>query len=507
MLQPIFKSEGVNDSERQMSKLLNDTFLSLWSYVGPCNDRNLSTKNEGVEICDAIVAFGNKIIIFSDKDNKFNENKDLNTSWKRWYKDSVKKSINQLHGAESWIRTNPHRVFLDKKCQNKFPFDLSSKNLEIHLVALTKNTLEPAKKYFNQFAEGSSGTFAHIYALDEKDVMENPFTLNDFNREKTFVHVFDEYSIDLVIKQTGTISDFLHYLTFKELFIRKYNLSGSLGEENFLAFYLSQEPSLLARNEFNFDELKQYTLSDDNAVFIGEDEWEVYQNSYNCTLRNILLKKSKYWEELITRFSDGIVTAQVGEGAELDLATHEIAVRALASENISIRALLSDAFKEKFINVPTNRRSARIIEPTPNKDLLYVFLLLPRDEKESIEEYVAKRNAYSQGYGLVAKYLYPKYTKVIVLSTQPLGSEGRSEGVYLFGYPKVLSHEEKKAAEKLRKEQHIFNGFTDYNDLGRNHDSPFKVKKGRNDKCHCGSDLKYKKCCLDSDELFGSNYT
>ncbi|WP_252511667.1 hypothetical protein [Acinetobacter soli] len=50
-----------------------------------------------------------------------------------------------MYGAESWIRNNPHRVFLDKKCQNKFPFDLSNKKLEIHLVALTKNTLEPAK--------------------------------------------------------------------------------------------------------------------------------------------------------------------------------------------------------------------------------------------------------------------------------------------------------------------------------------------------------------------------
>lgn len=506
MLKPIFKNEGVNDSERQMSKLLNDTFLSLWSYVGPCNDRNLLIKNEGVEICDAIVAFGNKIIIFSDKDNRFNENKDLNISWKRWYKDSVKKSINQLHGAEGWIRTYPDRVFLDKKCQNKFPFDLTRKNLEIHLVALTKNTIEPAKKYFNQFGRVNSGTFIHIYGLDEKGVMEKPFTLNDFNREKTFVHVFDEYSIDLIIKYTGTISDFIHYLTFKEILIRKYNLSGSMGEENFLAFYLSQNPSLLARNELNFDDFKQNILSD-NAIFIGEDAWEAYQNSYNYTLRKILLEKSKYWGELIARFSDAIVTAKVGEGAELDLATHEIAVRTLASENISFRALLSDAFKDKFMNVAKNIRSARIIEPIHYKDLLYVFLLLPIDENESFEEYVVKRNAYSHGYSLVAKYLKPKYTKVIVLATQPLVSEGRSEGVYLFDYPKILSYKDKKNAEKLRREQHIFNEFTTYNDITKNHDSQIKIKIGRNDKCHCGSNLKYKKCCLDSDKLYNIKYT
>lgn len=347
----------------------------------------------------------------------------------------------------------------------------------------------------------------HQYELEEKDVMEKPFTLNDFNTEKTFVHVFDEYSIDLVIKQTGTISDFLHYLTFKELFIRKYKLSGSMGEENFLAYYLSQNPNLLALNEFNFDEIKEYTLSDNNMVFTGEDEWNTYKNSYNCKLRKILLEKSKYWEDLITRFSDGIVNAKVGEGAELDLATQEIAVSALASENISSRALLSDAFKDKFLNVQTNRRSARIIEPIPYKDLLYVFLLLPINENESNEEYVVKRNSYSYGYGLVAKYLKPKYTKVIVLATQPLGSEGRSEGVYFFKYPKVLSYKEKKTAEKLRKEQHIFREFTNYKDVARNHDSRIKAKIGRNDKCHCGSELKYKKCCLDSDELFGSNYT
>ncbi len=29
---------------------------------------------------------------------------------------------------------------------------------------------------------------------------------------------------------------------------------------------------------------------------------------------------------------------------------------------------------------------------------------------------------------------------------------------------------------------------------------------GRNDKCWCGSDLKYKKCCLEKDSMFGDKY-
>lgn len=291
MLKPIYKSDGVTDSERQMSKLLNDTFLSLWSYVGPCNDRNLLTKNEGVEICDAIVAFGNKIIIFSDKDNKFNENIDVNTSWKRWYKDSVKKSINQLYGAESWIRNNPHRVFLDKKCQNKFPFDLSNTNLEIHLVALTKNTLDPAKKYFDQFEVGSTGTLAYMYNLEEKNILEKPFILCDINPQKTFVHVFDEASIKLVINELGTISDFLNYLKVKEKLIRKIGLTYVFGEEDLLGYYLDDKSFLLGRSQFSYLD----NMNGEYEFGIKEGYWNHFRESENFKLHNTLKEMSLYW--------------------------------------------------------------------------------------------------------------------------------------------------------------------------------------------------------------------
>ena len=119
MLEPIIKETGINDSERYLATLSEKTFLSLWCYPNVYTDEGYSKSKNGKELCDLLVVFENKIIIFSDKNIVFNQEKDIKVAWKRWFKKSVLESASQLFGAESWIKNHSDRIFLDKKCENK----------------------------------------------------------------------------------------------------------------------------------------------------------------------------------------------------------------------------------------------------------------------------------------------------------------------------------------------------------------------------------------------------
>ncbi len=110
-------SEGVNESERILTNLCRRSFLRLWSQTNIYTDEGFKDGKGGTkELCDALVIFGNDVIIFSDKHIKFQADKELEVAWPRWYKRAVLDSCRQLHGAKSWLTRFPERVFLDSRC-------------------------------------------------------------------------------------------------------------------------------------------------------------------------------------------------------------------------------------------------------------------------------------------------------------------------------------------------------------------------------------------------------
>ncbi len=139
------QQDGVNNAERYLKLLCDRTFLSLWSHVGLYNDkgkREPSTdgklgklKGHGQEVCDLLVVFENNVIIFSDKDCKYKSSSNPILDWTRWYREAIKKSADQIWGAERWITNFPDRLFLDRGCQIKFPINLpATKHIQFHRV-------------------------------------------------------------------------------------------------------------------------------------------------------------------------------------------------------------------------------------------------------------------------------------------------------------------------------------------------------------------------------------
>lgn len=179
----------------------------------------------------------------------------------------------------------------------------------------------------------------------------------------------------------------------------------------------------------------------------------------------------------------------------------------MASETMADRAYLGGAFKEKFEKVPFDRRSARVVQSPSKMNKFYVFLFLPFDTNEGLEDYTRRMGEIAWSYGLVIKYKHQIASSITVIITQPKGSYYRSEAVYLYDYSKDLNFIQKKTADNLIKKHSILREYTDYNDLSRGHESKLKIKWGRNHPCHCGSGEKYKKCCLDSGIKMNSRYT
>lgn len=495
MLKPTIKEDGITESERYLAKLSERTFIGLWSYPNVYTDEGFSKNKEGKELCDLLVVFDNKVIIFSDKDINFNTDIDINVAWKRWFKKSVIKSASQLHGAESWIRKYPERLYLDKNNQTHFPVNISLNELEVYLVAVTKNSISPAENYFSKIREGSSGTLMQVYPFSESESLNHPFIIGDLNPEKTFVHILDEITLDLILDELDTISDFTRYLKEKESAIRDGFLKLAAGEEDLLAHYLKNpEKTELGAIPKMVGKKSSY------SIVIAEGGWEEYKSSYLSSRLRKCKDKSVYWDQLINLLSEHILSAQVGLGADLPFEIHERAVNYLAAENRVSRGFLSEAFQDKLRTVPHNARSARLAFSPQYKDRLYVFLFFPRQDTSSDSEYRLSRSNAIEAYSLVAKYQNPNASHVIVVATETQNSVTRSEDIFSVHYDKPLTIDEKNNAKKIMKEYNVLN-FT--KKLNSKHitdsERPYinmSPDVGRNSPCICGSGKKYKKCCL-----------
>lgn len=198
---PIVRAEGSTDSERYLKRLCDQTFLSLWSYPGIYRDQGLQQMEEGKEVCDLLVVFEDQIIIFSDKDCKFPDSGNIGVDWNRWFRRAILKSAKQAWGAERWINSHPDRLFLDRACKNQFPLELPDmETARFHLIVVAHDTSRRCRKEI-----GGSGSLmidsmvkgeAH-YAAEVAGGW--PFMVGDIDPNKTFVHVFDDTTFDIVM--------------------------------------------------------------------------------------------------------------------------------------------------------------------------------------------------------------------------------------------------------------------------------------------------------------------
>ena len=508
MLTPIFKAEGTTEGERKLTKLADLSFFGLWSYASVHRETIKGGNTLRHEVADLIVLFGKDVVVFSEKDIKFPEASDVTVAWGRWFRQSVSESVGQLRGAERYIKSKRSALFLDAKCTRPLPFPLDTPDLRVHLVAICRNSSGPGKTYFakadSKGGSSGSGTLAFLAQLREEQMLASPFCIGDFDPEKTFIHVFDEEALSLLLTELDAGPDFIEYLLVRERAVRKDRLSVFHGEEDFLAVYLSN----MQETGFGDYQPDVPVGSDaEDVVVIQEGLWTVFTQLDSYAEHAEQRAMASTWKAITNDFSHAVLTANVGEAFDVSLETHERAVRAMASENRVSRAVLGRALVEKFKAVPTGARSARVIPSLSNPERLYIFLIFPwTSELKTYEAYRAARTDCMKVYAQAAQVEYPAYSEIVVLGADTKGSDGSSETVLVVERNPDMSEEEIATTRAMMAELNVLmdvskSNFFDHRPWAQSTTRPMGILSkpsklpGVNEPCFCGSGKKYKKCC------------
>ncbi|MBN1236472.1 MAG: hypothetical protein JW999_10580 [Methanotrichaceae archaeon] len=185
----------------------------IFIYVELSNPKG---KN-GKELCDVLIVCDPDIIILSVKEIELTNSGDISVDWSRWQKKkAIEESCGQIYGAEKWIKRATHVITKEGRKSLSFP---QSDRRKIHRIAVALGGKREVPIYFGELGKG-------------------------------FVHVFDEYSLNIIINMLDTITDFIKYLNDKEFLSIAGIQTMFLGyEEDLLALYIYNNRML----PINFD--------------------------------------------------------------------------------------------------------------------------------------------------------------------------------------------------------------------------------------------------------------
>lgn len=485
----IVHSEGVTNSERYLGILCKRTFLSLWSFPGVYRDQGQRAGNgDGKEVCDLLVVFEDHIIIFSDKDCHFPDTGDLALDWARWYKRAVRKSAEQLWGAERWIRTFPQRLFLDRKCSSPLPIILpDTSNAIFHRVLVAHDASRRCRRDL-----GGSGSLMLDNRLIGDAHLSRPYTVGRVDRDKGFVHVFDDTTLEIVMNQLDTISDFTHYLSKKERFLSSTQTVAAAGEEELLALYLHD---LNREGEHDFAVKRTYDL-----LSIGEGFWEEFLKSPERVAQIKSNRVSYAWDKIIERFVLHAMTGTQYFTSGRPLQEQEKMFRFLARESRTRRRALAISLLE-ILERSIHSKSiweARVVQSSGAGDPLYVFLALKRKPGVSDEEYRRVRAGLLSDYCHVAKHEHPTAIHIIGIATEDGNPQPRSEDLVYLDCSQWSEESERNALEtqqRLGILKRVKSAASREYEYPVDHSGKRrKTMPSRNSPCPCGSGKRFKRC-------------
>ncbi len=491
-LASIERHAGVTPSERYLQSLCERTFLSLWSYAGIYRDQQTAKKGDGKEICDLLVVFGKHVIIFSDKACTYPISNDAALDWRRWFRKAIWKSAEQTWGAERWIREHSDRLFIDRKCTKKFPLDLPPPDkIVFHLIVVAHGVSPLIRKI-----HGGSGSLLIDSSSSGAGAHCQPFTIGDLESNRTFVHVFDEETITLLMQARDTVSDFVAYLDKRKDLLRGQRAVMAAGEEDLLAIYLR---NLNAKGEHDF--VFPFAAEENaSCVLVPEGEWTRFERHPQRIAQLKADQISYSWDALIETFNKhtlaGTHFTSVGNGFR----DSERVRRFLAREPRFKRRHLALMIHDMLRNTPPDFRCVRVLPAILPGDPHYVFVLFPGNTIIQLpyDQYRNIRIEFLRACCMTTKMKMPTALDIVGIATESGSEKMRSEDSMYLDAREWTSEMEKEAID-LQRELKILESPErvegKLNEFPRfEMTSPKKV--GRNSLCPCGSGKKYKKCHL-----------
>ncbi|MBA0195836.1 hypothetical protein H0249_04825 [Pectobacterium brasiliense] len=394
------KNIGFTLTERKLSQLCENTFLKIWSYTSLYNDEGVGKNKKGKEICDLLVYFNNTVVIFSDKEIKYNSEKKqtdddgLSVAWKRWRRKAVDDSIRQIEGAESWIKTYYDRIYFDEKCTIKFPFihEYNINKLKIYRVAIANGS--PASLYLGCSVED--------------------FIINDVRDSKgNYVHVFDSEMINILTDELSTVREFVQYLDKKEIAAKNgfFNKFNKVSEKDILATYLLS-PTDIRGSDFYCDD-EDFKIERYDDLINSSD----YKNGKEKDRFSVM------FDLMINYVSEKFMR---GENIDIGYEKFEInqkVIEVLCEFDRLTRRELSENILEKFKETRGRAISSRSI--TFNGDSSYyavnaIFsvVIFPKAVCKNMnkEEYANERREVAQAYATHYQYALGKDKSIVVVA-------------------------------------------------------------------------------------------
>lgn len=416
---------GFSESERYLGGITQRTFLSFWSHPNLFRTR-------AKELTDLLVIFGDDVIVFSDKSCAF---QDGEHGWSRWYRRAVLESAHQLHRAAGWILKHPDRIYTDAKCERPFPLQVP-KQLSIHLVAVATGAREAAARH-----GGGDGSLIFLSNTDGSEA----FTIGDLDPKRDFVHVFDDRSLSLLLRELDTATDFVAYLRKRAAFLRRGNTILVQSEAALLENYL------IGMNErVEHDFIVPADLDPAKAIAVSGN-WEKFVKSGPYRRKQAADADSYVWDRIIEYFTKHADQGTLYTGQENGLAGTEGMLRFFAGENRLARRQLGRAItevRELACHGPDNIRVRTVISSTVT-DRAYVFCVLRRDGFESEERYRRVRQGLFGARAEVTKLRMENVKTVVGMCVAPANDPDESIDLAVRTFADPWPQEEREAAERI----------------------------------------------------------
>ncbi len=396
------KSGGLTESEEILARLCERSFLTLWTYP------NLH-KEVGKELVDLLIVFRNDVLLFSDKSCAYPDTGNPQLDWRRWFSRAIAKSAHQVRQAERHLRTQPGRVFLDARAEERLPIELPPvAEMRIHRICVATGASERCIRQTGQ----------PMLALDLTIVdAAKPLHIGAVTEAGGFIHVFCAHALEMVLSELDTIKDVVDYFNAKAELVAKGQFKGARAEADLLAIYLNN-------NRMFPEQSVDFVLQ--------PDLWAQVEAQAPFREGRRLNRTHRLWDGLIEHVTDLYLAEELEFGNDLRMGDYEQVVRIMAEESRFQRRILSQAITERLVRAREADGWIGSILPAARPDTIYVTLIGPGARRETYDAYRQDRSRKLFLRCLAAKAARPEARHVVGIGLDAPGEQGSSEDlIYL----------------------------------------------------------------------------
>jgi hypothetical protein len=414
----------VNASESRLTEIAERSFLKLWSYPNPY-------RTKGKEIADVIVVCGDDVIVFSDKASVYRHD-DQMIGWNRWYRRAVTESVKQLSGAYRLLTDEKPAIYLDERASQAFPFALpSTRQRRLHLVAVARAEMESLAQWPGLSFDNTAGP-------------QKPFCIGLLKVRHRLVHVFDSLTLDVLLAELDTISDFIGYLYRREKAIT-CSASVRFRELDLLMLYL------LERSNGQWGLVFPQRAA---PAAIPEGLWED-PYAVQCRDQSRAANRPSYAiDRLIDHFHTEYVSGRELQEQSFPCEAREKALRNMARESRFGRRIIATEIFD-ILNEADQTFWASTIESSEFPGVRYVWLAYPQPSQGTDEDtFVQIVLNHLKDHIYVARSIF---TSALTIGVTFPNRAAIANSYFLVTHDGTnWTEDAQRGAEALRREQGIF---------------------------------------------------